>query len=71
MSETTGFSPFFLVFGRIPKIPIDVEFGVTLPNLSDHQLIKLCSEIEGTIEMGLQKGKQSKSERSCQAQEIL
>ena len=35
MSQTTGFSPFFLMFGRIPKIPIDVEFGVTLPNLSD------------------------------------
>ena len=34
MSQTTGFSPFFL-FGRILKIPIDVEFGVTLPNLLD------------------------------------
>ena len=35
MSQTTGFSPFFLKFRRIPKIPIDVEFGVTLPDLSD------------------------------------
>ena len=35
MSQMTGFSLFFLMFGRIPKIPIDVEFGVTLPNLSD------------------------------------
>ena len=35
MSQTTGFSPFFLMFGRIPKIPIDAEFGVTLPDLSD------------------------------------
>ena len=35
MSQTTGFSSFFLMFGRIPKIPIDVEFGVTLPNLLD------------------------------------
>ena len=29
MTEATGFSPFFLMFGRILKIPIDVEFGVT------------------------------------------
>ena len=35
MSQTTGFSPFFLMFRRILKIPIDVEFGVTLPDLSD------------------------------------
>ena len=35
MSQTTGFSPFFLMFGRIPEIPIDVEFGVTLLDLSD------------------------------------
>ena len=35
MTQATGFSPFFLMFGRILKIPIDVEFGVTLPNLLD------------------------------------
>ena len=35
MSQTMGFSPFFLMFERILKIPIDVEFGVTLPDLSD------------------------------------
>ena len=34
MSQTTGFS-FFLMFGRIPKIPIDVGFSVTLTDLSD------------------------------------
>ena len=56
MSQTTGFSPFFLMFGRILKIPIDVEFSVTLSDSIGHQSTKLCSEIEGTIEMGLQKG---------------
>ena len=35
MSQATGFSPFLLMFGQIPRILINVEFGVTLPDLSD------------------------------------
>ena len=35
MSQSMGFSPFFLMFSQIPRILIDVEFGVTLPDLSD------------------------------------
>ena len=27
-SRTTGFSPYYLVYGRQPKLPIDIEYGV-------------------------------------------
>ncbi len=36
--ETTGFAPFFLMFGRIPCLPVDVLFQHALPssNVVDH-----------------------------------
>ena len=29
-SSVTGYSPYFLIYGQQPKLPIDIEYGVTL-----------------------------------------
>ena len=33
--QVTGFTPYFLMFGREPILPIDLEFGITNPILVD------------------------------------
>ena len=33
-AHVNGFSPYFLMFGRHPRLPTDIKYGVTLPNVT-------------------------------------
>ena len=33
--ESMGFSPYYLMFCRVPRLPINIEYGVTQPQLME------------------------------------
>ena len=53
VSSVTGFSPYFLMFGRTPKIPLDTEMGGDPSGTEKYVLPELCQETASKIKMDL------------------
>ena len=45
-SNVTGFSLYYLLYGRPPLLPIDIEFGVMTPDLSETITLKYVKELQ-------------------------
>lgn len=46
VNDTTGFSPFYLMFGREPKLPVDVIFGLSRPYDEDKCTTKYIEKMK-------------------------
>ena len=69
VSSVTGFSPYFLMFGRIPKIPLDVQIGVTLVDQGQESYQNYAKKLQTRLKWAYQKAQENKKE--CERQEIL
>ena len=49
-SNATGFSPYYLLYGRHPLLPIDIEFGVFVPELSEAVTYKYVQNLKKRLE---------------------
>ena len=54
-SNATGFSPYYLLYGRHPLLPFDIEFGLFVPELSEAITYKYLQELKKRLENAFQK----------------
>ena len=54
-SNATGFSPYYLLYGQHPLSPIDIEFGVFVPELSEVVTYKYVQNLKKRLENAFQK----------------
>ena len=57
-SNATGFSPYYLLYGRQPLLPIDIEYGVFTPELSEAIMYKYVQELKSRLENTFNKADQ-------------
>ena len=50
--ESMGFSPYYLMFGWVPRLPVDIEYSITQPQLMEKESTKLHKKTESQIELG-------------------
>ena len=54
-SNATGFIPYYLLYERHPLLPIDTEFGVMTPDLSEKVTFKYIKELQRRLEYAFRK----------------
>ena len=54
-SSATGFSPYYLLYSQHPLLPIDIEFGVFVPELSEAFTYKYVQNLKKRLENAFQK----------------
>ena len=57
-SNVTEFSPYYLLYGRQPLLPIDIEYGVFTPKLSEAITYKYVQELKSRLENAFNKANQ-------------
>ena len=65
MCCATGFLPFFLMYGRTPILPIDVEFGVTLPDLSQASRQNYAEKLKAQLKWAFKVAKENNDRESA------
>ena len=64
--ETNGQCPYFLMFGRTPKIPLDIEMGVTLMDQEPESYQNYAKKLQARLKWAYQKAQENNRKESEQ-----
>ena len=64
VSSVTGFSPYFLMFGKTPKIHLDVEMGVTLKDQGHESCQNYAKQLQARLKWAYQKAQENSRKES-------
>ena len=65
-NSVTGFSPYFLMFGRTPNIPLDIEMGVTLMDQEPESYQNYAKKLQARLKWPFQKAQENNRKESEQ-----
>ena len=55
----TGFSPYFLMFGRIPKLPLDIDLGVPVVEQDQTSHQNYTQKLHSKLQWAYQKAQEN------------
>ena len=67
----TKFSPYYLVFGREPDLPIGIEFGVRTPDLVATNTKSYVEKLQKRLAWAFKKAQEANQQREEKEQEKL
>ena len=70
-SNATGFSPYYLLYGRQPLLPIDIEYGVFTPELSEAITYKYVQELKNKLQHAFEKATISVRKKLLEPNRVL